>query len=80
RNLTAEGDGLLIQLRRRAAAVAAAGPGAAPGGGGGGGMAGFEAEAVYLRRDVHIVVQNVGSTNILPGQSKPNGAGQVPMD
>ena len=69
RDLTATGKGLLIQLRKKTGV-----------GGGGGGMSGFEAEAAYLRKDVHLVVKNVGSTGILPGKAKDEGTGQIPLD
>ncbi|WP_435017433.1 hypothetical protein TA3x_005039 [Tundrisphaera sp. TA3] len=67
RDLTATGKGLLIQLRRK------------PPGIGGGGMSGFEAESAYLRKKVHLASKDVGATNVLPGKSKQNDAGQVPL-
>ena len=72
------GDGLMIQLRRKGpvAPVPGAGPAPAPNGGNG---SGFEAETAFLYRNVDIVIRNVGSGNILPGQSKPDAAGEVPL-
>jgi hypothetical protein len=71
RDLTLNGKGMVIQLRRKTPA-----PGAAPSTGG----AGFDAESALFPRDVHIVVKNVGPTGILPGTARPEKGGQTPLD
>ncbi len=71
RDLTMTGLGMMIQLRRKVPT-----PGEPPSPGG----VGFDAESALFRKDVHIVVKNVGPTGILPGTDKPEKSGQKPID
>ena len=70
RDMRVDGDDLLINLRPQTEGV--------PGGSGG-----FNgAKDAYLRKNVHIVINNVGSTGILPGPStqKQRNGESTPLD
>lgn len=72
------GTEMMMQLRRKAPVLPGPGgaPQPAPNGGSG---SGFEVETAFLYRNVAIKIANVGAGNILPGQSKPDPQGQVPL-
>ena len=69
RDLTLTGISMMIQLRRKMTA-----------GSQGGGGVGFEAETMTVYKDVHVMVNNVTSTGILPGAAKPEKTGKTPLD
>ncbi len=71
RDMLVTGFGLMIQLRRKAPPL----PGSPPSGG-----SGFDAETMFLYKNPHIIANNVGSSGILPGQSKPDAQGKTPFD
>ena len=70
RDTTVTGIGTMIQLRRK---VSPAGPD-------GGGGVGFDAESIYVHKDVHVMVNNVTSNGILPGAAKPEKTGKTPLE
>jgi hypothetical protein len=74
RDLWLTGLGMMIQLRRKLTFID---PNAPPVGGGGGS---FDAETIYVYKDVHIVSRDVGQNGILPGPGKPEPTGKTPFD
>ena len=75
RDLTLNGTGLMIQLRRKVPQPDDGG-GSAPASGG----PGFDAETAFIYKDVHIVVNDVTSDGVLPGKSRPEKTGKTPID
>ena len=72
RDLRLTGIGMMLQLRRKVVPPELAGSG--------GGGSGFETETAFVYKDVHIIVNNVGSNGILPGTAKPEKTGKTPLD
>jgi hypothetical protein len=71
RDLRLTGIGMMIQLRRKIVVNDS---------GGTSGGSGFETETAFVYKDVHIIVNNVGSNGILPGTAKPEKTGKTPLD
>ena len=71
RDLRLTGIGMMIQLRRKVVVTESGGTSSG---------SGFETETAFVYKDVHIVVNNVGSNGILPGTAKPEKTGKTPLD